>query len=67
MDVIIVTASLVELALEISSLISDGEELQLTGMSGREKINQINSNWTNVEKCQEAIAIICSRSKTNGY
>ena len=44
MDVIIVTASLVELALEISSLISDGEELQLTGMSGREKINQINSN-----------------------
>lgn len=66
MDVIIVTASLVELALEISSLISDGEELQLTGMSGRE-INQINSNWTNVEKCQEAIAIVCSRSKTNGY
>jgi len=34
MDVIIVVASLVELALEISSLISDGEELQLTGMSG---------------------------------
>lgn len=45
MDVIIVLASLVEIGLEISSLISDGQELQLTGMSGREKMNEIiNSN-----------------------
>ncbi len=55
MDVIIVLASLVEIGLEISSLISDGQELQLTGMSGREKMNEIiNSNWTNAEKCLKA-------------